>query len=198
MLATPRAPVNGPAFLVGWIAGLAVVGVVVLSASGGADATDSGGPADWVSVLKLALGVVLLLVALREWRGRPVPGAEPEMPKWMHAVDGFTARRAAALGALLSAVNPKNLLLAVGAATAIAQTGAPSGEQAVALAVFILVATLGPGIPVVVYFAMGSRSAEVLDHLKRWMSHNNAAIMATICLIIGAKLIGDGIAGLSA
>jgi hypothetical protein len=29
------------------------------------------------------------------------------------------------------------------------------------------------------------------------MAHNNAAIMAVLCLIIGAKLIGDGISGLS-
>jgi hypothetical protein len=28
------------------------------------------------------------------------------------------------------------------------------------------------------------------------MGRNNAAIMAVICLVIGAKLIGDGISGL--
>jgi hypothetical protein len=29
------------------------------------------------------------------------------------------------------------------------------------------------------------------------MSHNNAAIMAVLCLVIGAKLIGDAISGLA-
>jgi hypothetical protein len=33
MLATPRARANGPAFLLGWIAGLAIVGAIVLLAS---------------------------------------------------------------------------------------------------------------------------------------------------------------------
>ena len=84
-------------------------------------------------------------------------------------------------------------MLTVGAAAAIAQTGASTGEQAVALAVFVLLATLGPGIPVAVYFFMGDRAARILDELKTWMRHSNAAIMATICLVIGAKLIGDGI-----
>jgi hypothetical protein len=30
------------------------------------------------------------------------------------------------------------------------------------------------------------------------MAHNNAAVMAVLCLIIGAKLIGDAISGFSA
>ena len=53
------------------------------------------------------------------------------------------------MGVALSAVNPKNLLLTVAAASAIAQTGVDAGSQAVALAVFIVIGTLGPGLPVV-------------------------------------------------
>jgi hypothetical protein len=37
----------------------------------------------------------------------------------------------------------------------------------------------------------------VLGELKDWMSGHNAAIMAVLLLVIGAKLIGDGITGLS-
>jgi hypothetical protein len=57
------------------------------------------------------------------------------------------------------------------------------------------VATIGPGAPVAIYFAMGDRSKRLLDELRGWMSQNNGAIMAVICLLIGAKLIGDGISG---
>lgn len=48
-----------------------------------------------------------------------------------------------------------------------------------------------------IYFALGDRAKRVLDELKGWMAANNAAIMAVLCLIIGAKLLGDGISGLS-
>jgi threonine/homoserine/homoserine lactone efflux protein len=75
MLATPRARSNGLAFLFGWIAGLVVVGTVVLLVSSGADASSDGQPADWVNVLKIVLGALLLLVALKQWRGRPRAGA---------------------------------------------------------------------------------------------------------------------------
>ena len=81
----------------------------------------------------------------------------------------------------------------MGAAAAIAQTGVDTGEQAVALAVFIFVGTLGPGAPVAIYFALGERAKRLLDELKAWLGAHNAAIMAILCLVIGVKLIGDGI-----
>ncbi len=197
MLGTPRARANGPAFLAGWVLGLTLVGAIVLVAASGAGAEDAGEPATWTSILQLVLGLLLLAVAVKQWRGRPAPGADAALPKWMQAIDGFTATRSMAMGAALSSVNPKNLLLTVGAATAIAQTGIDAGEQAVAMAVFIVVGTLGPAIPVAIYFLMGRRATAVLADLKTWMAANNAAIMAVLMLVIGAKLLGDGISGLA-
>ncbi len=47
-----------------------------------------------------------------------------------------------------------------------------------------------------IYFALGDRAKRLLEELKGWMASNNAAIMAVLCLVIGAKLIGDGVSGL--
>ncbi len=116
----------------------------------------------------------------------------------MQAIDGFTPGRSVAMGVALSAINPKNLILTLGAAAAIAQTGASSSSQAVALAVFVVIGTIGPGLPVAIYFVMGERATKVLDGLKAWMGAHNAAIMAVLCLVIGAKLVGDAITGLTA
>ena len=43
---------------------------------------------------------------------------------------------------------------------------------------------------------MGERSREPLDDLKDWLGQNNAVIMAVLLIVIGSKLIGDGISGL--
>jgi threonine/homoserine/homoserine lactone efflux protein len=199
MLATPRGRIDGPAFLLGWLLGLAVVGTIVLliaravGAGGGEDAA----PESWVSWVKIALGVLLLLLAVKQWRGRPREGAEAELPSWMKTIDTFPPGRAAALGVALSAINPKNLLLTVAAAEAIAGTGASGGSEAVALAVFVVLGSLGPGLPVAIALTMGERARPLLDELKGWMAANNTAIMTVICLIIAAKLAGDGISGLS-
>ena len=37
----------------------------------------------------------MLRVAVREWRKRPAPGADPPMPKWMNALVTFTPASAA-------------------------------------------------------------------------------------------------------
>jgi threonine/homoserine/homoserine lactone efflux protein len=197
MLVTPRARANGPAFILGWLTGLAVVGVIVLAIAGPTDANSGGQPATWVDWLKVVLGALLLLVAIKQWRSRPHEGDEAASPKWMGAIDSFKPGKALVAGAALAGVNPKNLLLAIGAAATIAQTGISGGEQAAAYAVFAVIGTLGVGAPVALFFALGERSREKLERLKNWMSHNNAAIMSVLCLVIGAKLIGDAISGLS-
>jgi threonine/homoserine/homoserine lactone efflux protein len=199
MLSTPRARSNGPAFLLGWLVGLAVVGTIILLASSGAEASEKGSPATWVSVAKLVLGGLLLLIALRTWHGRPRgDGKEASLPSWMKSIDAFTAAKSFGMGALLSGVNPKNLLLTVSAGAAIAQTGVSAGKQAVALAVFIVIGTLGTGVPVAIYFTLGERAKKLLDGLKDWMGAHNAAIMTVLCVLLAAKQLGDGITGLSA
>jgi threonine/homoserine/homoserine lactone efflux protein len=197
MLVTERGRVNGPAFIVGWWLGLAVVGAIVLSIAGGAGASSQGEPATWVNVLKLVLGLLLLLVAARQWQGRPHAGEQGPTPKWMGALDRFTPVKAAGAGVVLSALNPKNLLLAISGAAAIAAVGASTADEIVAYVVFVLVATLGVGAPVVIYFALGDRSGPLLERLKNWMAQHNAVIMAVLLLVIGVKLIGDAVTGFS-
>lgn len=197
MLVTPRARVNGLAFLVGWVLGIGAVGAIVLLLAAPAGASDAGEPATWVSILKLVLGGLLLLLAVAQWRKRPRAGDPSAPPKWMGALADFTPVKAAAAAALLGSVNPKNLLLIVAGAAAIAQTGIPGAEQAVAWIVFMLIASVGVATPVIIYFALGDRAPRLLGEIKDWMAHNNSAIMATLLLIIGVKLVGDAISGLS-
>ncbi|GAA3387835.1 GAP family protein [Cryptosporangium minutisporangium] len=197
MLTSRQAKVNGPAFLVGWLLGLGIVGALVLSLAGSGGASDGGAPATWVSWVKIVLGVLLLLVALRQFRGRPHGDEEAQMPEWMASIDKTSPLAALGLAAVLAGANPKNLLLAVGGGAAIAQTGITGAQQATAYLVFALIGTLGVGAPVVLYFALGRRSERMLASLKDWMGAHNAVIMSVLCLVIGAKLIGDAIGALS-
>jgi Sap, sulfolipid-1-addressing protein len=197
MLTTPRARVNGPAFILGWLLGLGVIGAIVLAIADPAKASSSGAPATWVSWLKIALGVLLLLVAVRQFRGRPHDEEQAAMPNWMGAIDNFKPLAAIGTGALLAGANPKNLLLAVGGAATIAQTGIAAAQQAIAYVIFAVIATIGVGAPVGIYFAMGNRSQDILGRLKDWMGQHNAVIMSVLCLIIGAKIIGDAIGALT-
>jgi hypothetical protein len=197
MLFSSRARVNGPVFLLGWVAGLAVAfGAVYALADAGDAATDET-VSDSVSWLRIVLGVLLLIAALRTWRRRPAPDAEPELPKWMAGIDTLAAGKALGLGALLAAANPKNLVLVVGAAAGLAQLGVSTGDAFMALVVFVVIASLSVGGPVVYYFVGGERARSALDELKGWLAVNNATVMTVLFLVFGVLLIANGLAPLT-
>jgi Sap, sulfolipid-1-addressing protein len=195
MLLSKRAGTNSTSFLAGWFIGIAVVLSVVVAVSGTATLTTSSGPATGVSWIKVVLGVLLLLVGLRDWRKRPKGGEEATLPKWLTTIESITPPKAGGLGVLLSAVNPKNLLLLVGGGVAIAQGATTTGDKAVAMIVFIVIAVSTVALPVILNLTMGQRARAILDSLNNWLKNNNATVMAVLILVIGFVLIGKGISG---
>src|SRR5690348_15401096 len=71
MLFTPKASTNGPAFLVGWVVGLSAAAIVVFAVAGGADVASDSDSSSGLGWGKIVLGVVLLVMAVKQWRGRP-------------------------------------------------------------------------------------------------------------------------------
>jgi Kef-type K+ transport system membrane component KefB len=197
LLTSSRARSLGPVFVLGWLLGLVVVGAIVLAVVGPSGAGSAGQRTTWVSWVMIVVGVLLLVGAVRRFRGRTGGGEEEvPLPAWMGALDRLKPAAALAGGVVAGGVRPKSLLLAVGGAAAIAQTGIAGGQQAIAYAVFAVIATIGVAAPVVIYLAMGERSVALLGRLKGWMRRNNAVILAAVLLVIGVILIGDGIGGL--
>ncbi len=197
MLGTARARSNGLAFALGWIVGLIVVSVVVVLAAGDADDADSGSSTA-VNWIKLLIGVLFLVMAFGQWRKRPRPGVEAELPKWMAAIDRFSAGKSVGLGVVLSAANPKNLALTFAAAAAIAQAGLDGGGTAVSIAVFVIIGSLTVAGPVLFFVFAPSTAAGPLDSIKQFMSAHNAVIMVVLLVVLGAKQVGNGLAGLTA
>ena len=192
VLGTSRARTAGPSFALGWIAGLLSVSVVVLLLVGSGSDSDSDDPGlDW---LKIAIGVLFLVMAAKQWAKRPRPGEVPEAPSWMATVDSATPARAALLGAALSGANPKNLALTLAAAASIAEAGLDSADKAIATAVFVAVGSTTVAGAVLFYLIDGDRATRPLAALKRFMAENNAVIMMVVLLLLGAKLLGDGLA----
>jgi len=193
MLGTPRARTNAPAFAVGWIGGLVIVSVVVLILTHGATANSS--TSDGIRWGTLAVGILLVAMAFGQLRKRPKRGEAAQMPKWMDAVDHFTAPKSATFGLALSAANPKNLALTATAAAAIAQQNLTVAGDAVAVAIFVGIGSMTVIGSVLLYLAAPKRTAGLLTSTKEFMSEHSAVIMFIVLLVVGVKLIGDGIAG---
>ncbi len=170
MLFSARARVNGPAFLAGWVLPLAAVSTVVYVVAHDGNVASSSTASDSVSWGKIALGVVLLLLARRNWRKRPAPGEEAALPKWMAQVETLSPLKAAGLGVVLAAVNPKNLILTMGSAAGLAQLGLSTSDAIVATAVFVVIASLTIAGPVLYAAFGGARARASLDFApKAWL-----------------------------
>jgi protein-S-isoprenylcysteine O-methyltransferase Ste14 len=196
MLLSPHATVSASAFVLGWVVALAVLVGVVALVVGPADDGDASEPSALASWLKVALGAAALVLAVQQWRGRARDGEEPAMPGWMKAIDHLGPGRAVGIGALLAAVNPKNLTLGVSAGVAIGGGGLSGGETAAAVAVFVVLGSVSVGVPVVGYLVAGERAQGPLDELRGWLTANNAAVMTVVLLVLGVTILGKGIGGL--
>jgi threonine/homoserine/homoserine lactone efflux protein len=198
ILGTPRARSNGVAFASGWVAGLTAVSAIVfvVAAASGADDPDSDS-ATVVDVIRLAVGGAFFSMAFKQLQRRPRAGHEPEMPGWMSAIDGFSAGKSLGLGATLSGVNPKNLALTFGAAASVAQSGISGAGSSLALAAYVLIGSLTVVGPVTYFLVASERASKTLASVKQFMSAHSPAIMFVLLVVLGAKFVGDGVAGLA-
>lgn len=196
MLLSSRAGGTSAGFLAGWVVGIAGATVVFLLLAGTLDLGGSGQPSAADSWLRLGCGVLLLVLAGRRWRSRPEPGEQPALPKWMTAIDQFTAAKAAALGLALAAVNPKNLLMSIAAGAAIAAGHLPAAQVTWSVVVYTAIAASTVAVPVAAYAVGRKRMAGALESLRGWLTTHDDAVMATMLLILGVVLIGKGLGGL--
>jgi threonine/homoserine/homoserine lactone efflux protein len=196
ILAAPGARAGGLAFSVGWAAGLAAVAIAVVLVAGAAEGGGFDRPlaAGW---LKLALGVGFILMAAGQWRKRPDPTIEPEMPAWMASLDSITPGRSLGLGLALAAANPKTVVLTLAAAASIVEAGLDPAGTAVAIGAYVLLGSLTVLGSVFFYLVAPDRAAGPLAATRSFMIRHGSIIVMVVLLVLGAKLLGDGIARLA-
>mgnify|MGYP001276545305 FL=1 len=188
-----RALSSGVSFTLGWVLGVGVVCVVGV-AFGLAVSDD---PARWTQWLRTLLGALLLVAAIRKWRQRVSSGQEPTPPKWMSGLQDSAPGKAAVLGFLLGGINPKNLMLTLGAAATLGASGLSSSELWVTGIAYVVVASVTVLVPMGIYILMRSKADELLANLGEWMKSNSDAITIVVLVIFGVKLLLGGLAGLT-
>jgi hypothetical protein len=196
MLLSPKARSRTVGLLVGCVVGVGGAVALFTLLADMLPRQDSGGSSPEASVIRMVVGVLLVVLALRQWRGRPANGDRAELPKWMAGVDSIMPGKALVLGLLLSAVVPKNLLLALSAGLIVGEAGFSNGRAAVVIVVFTTIATSTVAVPVVAHLVAPARMAGPFERLREWLVENNVAIMVVLLLVIGVVMIGNSIASL--
>jgi len=194
MLLSPNARTTGVGFLGGWIAGVVIAIVAFTLLSTVLPESDSGASHPVKGTIRLVLGLLLILLAAKQWRARPRGQAAPALPKWMSAIDTMTPVKGLGLGVALSALNPKNLIMAAGAGIAIGDSNLDSSQTVVVIVVYTVIAASTVAVPVIGYLVAAGRMAEPLESLRGWLVRENTVVMAILLLVIGVVMIGKGIA----
>ena len=108
----------------------------------------------------------------------------------------MTPGKALVLGLLLSAVVPKNLLLALSAGVIVGEAGLSVGEATLVIIVFTAIATSTVAVPVVAHLVAPARMRGPFERLREWLVQNNVTIMVLLLLMIGVVMIGNSLASL--
>jgi threonine/homoserine/homoserine lactone efflux protein len=193
LLLTARPRANSLAYLGAWVLALTALVGAVVAAGSAADpdrATDAG--VAWIQVIT---GAAFLILAGAKWLRRPRAGQPKEPPKWLAALDSYSPGQSARLGALLAAANPKNLAMSLAAGAEIALLAPTPGSTAAGIALFVAVGSLGVGVPVLTYAAVGQRAAPALERGKRWLERNSTALAVGVLLVLGAVMVVRGLPG---
>lgn len=193
MLMSPRARSTGVGFLIGWLVGIAAVTTVftLLSSVLPEESEDTSKPI--LGTVQIVLGALLIFLAAKQWRSRPGDGVQPEMPKWMQQIDSMSFVAALGLGMLLSAVNPKNLLLGASAGLSLGDSTLQAGETTLLILLFVVLAGSTVLVPVVGFLVASERLRQPLGRLRDWLQEENAVIMTVVLLVLGAVVIGKGL-----
>ncbi len=187
-LLSDRARTNSIFYMIGWIAGNAIVFSLAMFFMG-MGTSSSGEPSLVAKIVSLALGILLILLGVKEFMKRPRKGQEPEVPKWFAKMSKIKPFGAAGFGVILSAANPKNLLLSLGAGAAAGALSLSGGEQTFAVVAYTLIASASIIIPTVAFLLAGHRLDKVLGNVREWLVANNAVIMAVLLLMIGLNIL---------
>jgi hypothetical protein len=175
---------KGAAFIFAWLASLAVVVVVTVLATGNSPPKPSTAPSIAALAVKIAIGVALLLVALRQYRRMGRPKKPKKTPKWQTGVDNMTPLYAMGIAPL---VQPWGLI-AAGVAII---TGAKleKWEDYVALFVFCVIAT-GAYVATELYaVARPERTQAFLASVRGWIETHTDQAIIVVSLVAGLYLI---------
>ena len=175
----------------GWLVSLAIVVTVTVLATGNNPPKPNTAPSLASLAVKLAIGVVLVWIAIRQRRrmGKPKKPKKPKKPpKWQEHVDNMSPWFAMALAPTLQPWG----LIGAGAATVV-EAKLSSWESYLALFLFCILASAS-------YLAMEiyagfrpSQSEAFLARLRTWMETRTDQVIIVGSLLLGFWLIANSI-----
>jgi len=191
LLGAKTGPRGAIAFVAGWVTSILLIGVLIIGLYKGTHTTPGESAGNAMLGVQLTLGVLLLALATRKWRGRTPADPTAAEPKWLEALDRM--RPIVAFGFGMFWVN---LVFVVDAALAVAQAELSHTDAVLAYLFYAALATLGVAAILAVYYSNRKRAEQRLTAMRAWLTRNNTGIVSGVIGVIGLVFIIRGLIGL--
>ncbi len=188
ILPSKRGVRKGAAYVFGWLVSLAIVVAVTVVATGNNPPKPNTVPSLASLAVKIAIGTVLVVIAVRQRRRRGQPKKPKKPPKWQEHVDNMSPWFALGLAPTLQPWT----LIAAGAATVV-EAKLTSWESLLALFGFCI---LGSASYIAMEIYAGFRpeqSQAFLAKFRTWMETHTDQVIIIGCLLLGFWLIASSI-----
>ena len=180
ILSTEKGTWKGLAFVLGWLACLIVVIAAVLLTTGDKPPKPQTAPSTAGLAVKLALGTVLILLAVRQQRRK---GRPRKPPSWMARLDRLSLWAAAGLAVFLQPWT----LVAAGAATVVQAKLSTPGDY-VTLVLFCLLGT-SSFLYLELYATFAPAAATLrLERMRAWLDTHQDQVVILVLLLLGFYL----------
>ncbi len=179
---------KGAAFIFGWLLSLAIVIAFTVLVTADKPPKPNTAPSLAAVAAKLAIGVGLTVIAIRQYRklGKPKPPKKP--PKWQTGIDNMTPWYAIGLGPL---TQPWALVAA--GVTVIIEAKISSWESYLALAFLCVIATAS-FLAMEIYAGFRPEPAQAfLARLRHWIDTHTDQVIIIVSLVLGFWLVGNSI-----
>jgi hypothetical protein len=188
VLPSRRGTVKGAAFVFGWLVSLVAVVTITVAATGNNPPEPETVPSLASLAIKIALGVVLVRIAIRHIRARGQPKPPKKPPKWQDHVDNMSPWFAMALAPTLQPW----VLIGAGAATVV-EAKLSDWHSFLALFLYCVLASSSYLAMEIYAVVRPSQSQALLARSRAWIdNHTDQGIIAG-SLIIGLWLIANSI-----
>jgi threonine/homoserine/homoserine lactone efflux protein len=179
---------KGAAYVFGWLVSLAIVVTITVLATGNSPPKPSTSPSLAVLAVKIAIGAILVLIALWHIRSRQRPKPPKKPPKWQEHVDGMSPWFA--LG-LAPALQPW-VMIGAGAATVV-DAKVSSWESYIALFLFCVLGSASYLALEIYAVLRPDHSRALLARFRTWIDTHTDQVIIVGSLLLGFWLIGNSI-----
>lgn len=183
-----RGSKKGAAFVFGWVVSLALVVAVTVLATGNSPPKNNTPPSLGALAIKIALGTLLLVVALRQYRRLARPKQPKKVPKWQAGVDNMSP-----LYALAVAVFAQSWALVAAGAATVVEAKLSSWEDYLTLVYFCLLAS-APYLLIELSATIRPEwTQDFLARVRSWIDTHTDQLIIWVSLVVGLWLIGKSI-----